>query len=111
MTESVADINEANGDGAAPPSHDDDWFRKVLLPTIGRYVHAQVRPLQRRIEELESQTKNWEYRDVFESGEVYYENNFVTHQGSLWVCKRSTVTKPGTDSSWVLCCKRGKDAR
>ena len=57
MTESVADINEANGNGVAPQSHDDDWLRKVLLPTIGRYVRAQVRPLQQRIEELESKTK------------------------------------------------------
>lgn len=45
MTESVADINEANGNGVAPQSHDDDWLRKVCcrqsVDTFGRrYGHC-----------------------------------------------------------------------
>jgi len=109
----VADINKP-GNGAVAQAHDDDgaWFRKTFLPTIGRYVESRVKPLRQRIEELENKTKHWEYRGTFESGETYYENNFVTHQGSLWVCRcNNTSAVPGTDATWQLCVKRGKDAR
>jgi hypothetical protein len=119
--ELVTDINKANGNGAAARTHNDDelarqmrdaWFRKELLPTIARFISAQVRPLRQRIEELENKTKHWEYRGTFESGETYYENNFVTHQGSLWACRcNNTSAVPGTDATWQLCVKRGRAAR
>lgn len=107
----VTDINKGTGNGGTQQTHDDDWFRNTFLPTIGRYVESRVKPLRQRVDELERKTKNWEYRGVFESGEAYYENNFTTHHGSLWICQRDTSSIPGTDDTWQLCTKRGKDAR
>ena len=93
------------------PYDDDVWFKKVFLPTIGKYIAAQVRPLQKRIEELENKTANWKYVGTFKSGEVYHAGNFCTFGGSLWHCQADTLAAPGTDETWQLCVKRGKDAR
>jgi hypothetical protein len=91
---------------------DDDWFRKVFLPTIARFVESRVQPLRQRIDELENMQREFCYRGVWAVGS-YKRGNFVTHDGSLWHCDAdNTDTKPGTDpGAWTLCCKRGKDAR
>ena len=91
--------------------HVDDLLKNNLLPAIGRFVKSQVEPLKARIAELERKTENFKYVGVYERGNVYHEENFCTHGGSLWHCESDTSSIPGTDSSWVLCCKRGKDAR
>lgn len=57
--------------------------------------------------------KDWpkpEYRDVWKDGETYERGNFVTWGGSLFHCNESgTKSKPGTDGSWTLAVKRGRD--
>lgn len=91
-------------------THVDDRL-KTLMPAIGRFVESRVQPLRQRIDELERKTKNFKYVGVFESGNDYHEGNFCTYQGSLWHCQSDTSITPGTDASWVLCCKRGKNGR
>ena len=91
-------------------SHVDGGF-KNLLAAVGRYVKAQIEPLHRRIDELQAKQANWKYRGTFETGADYREGNFTTFQGSLWVCLADTFSEPGTDATWQLCCKRGKNAR
>ena len=59
------------------PYDDDVWFKKVFLPTIGKYIAAQVRPLQKRIEELENKTANWKYVGTFKSGEGLTRRKFL----------------------------------
>lgn len=90
--------------------HVDDCLRN-LLPAIATFIESRVAPLRQRIDELEHKTENFKYVGVYESGEVYREGNFCTHQGSLWHCLTDTSSPPGTDATWQLCCKRGKDAR
>ena len=96
----------------APQTNEDDWFRKVFLPTIARFVESRVHPLRQKIAELEDRQREFCYRGVWAVGS-YKAGNFVTHDGSLWHCDAdNTNSKPGTDESgWTLCCKRGKDAR
>lgn len=57
--------------------------------------------------------KDWpkpEYRDVWKDSETYERGNFVTWGGSLFHCNDSgTKSKPGTDGSWTLAVKRGRD--
>lgn len=57
--------------------------------------------------------KDWpkpEYRDVWKDGSTYERGNFVTWGGSLFHCNESgTKSKPGTDGSWTLAVKRGRD--
>ena len=60
--------------------HDDDWFRKELLPTIGRYVEAQLKPLRKRIEELEA--SGIKYCGVYQRALTYKRGDVVTHDGA-----------------------------
>ena len=91
---------------------DQTWLKTVLLPTIGKFVAAQVRPLEKRIAELEERQLEFCYRGVWAVGS-YKAGNFVTFGGSMWHCDAdNTNTKPGTDASaWTLCVKHGRDSR
>lgn len=48
------------------------------------------------------------YRGVYEDEKSYEKGDCVTHDGSMWVCKSDTSTKPGTEGcDWQLSVKRG----
>lgn len=93
-------------------THDDDWVKTVMLPTLGRYIENQLKPLRQRIAELEERQREFCYRGVWAVGS-YKAGNFVTFGGSMWHCDAdNTNTKPGTDASaWTLCVKHGRDSR
>ena len=90
--------------------HVDDRF-KTLMPAIGKFVESRMAPLRQRIAELEAKTENFRYVGVYETGNDYHAGNFVTHSGSLWHCQADTSSTPGTDATWTLCVKRGKNGR
>ena len=96
----------------AVPTNEDDWFRKVFLPTMARFIESRVQPLRQRIDELENMQREFCYRGVWAVGS-YRRGNFVTFGGSVWHCDAdNTDCKPGTDPNvWTLAVKRGKDAR
>lgn len=71
-------------------------------------VAEVIKPLIKRVEELE-QRPVMNYAGVWGEGRQYNENDFVTHAGSVWHCRRSTRAKPGTcKDSWILAVKRGQ---
>lgn len=103
--------------GQARPSkvskrHDDTAaMAKVVAQVIREHVGKSFRPLADRIAALE-QRKSFEYRGTWSEDESYEVDNFVTHQGSMWHTNEPTRSRPGTAGSpWLLCVKRGKDAR
>ena len=52
------------------------------------------------------------YREVYRPGETYGAGDMVTWEGSTWVCRETTTSKPGdTDKRWRLAVKRGRDGR
>ncbi len=52
------------------------------------------------------------YCDVWSERFGTYEEGFlVTFGGSVWIAKRDTTSKPGTDDSWQLCVKKGRDGK
>lgn len=52
------------------------------------------------------------YCDVWSERFGTYEEGFmVTFGGSVWTAKRDTTSKPGTDDSWQLCVKKGRDGK
>ena len=71
--------------------------------------------LEMRIAELEARPAFVD-RGVWTEG-CYEPGNAVTHAGSIWLCKRTTFAKPGTDDthpdgpSWRLAVRRGRDGR
>lgn len=51
------------------------------------------------------------YREVYRDGDKYVKGDAVTWGGSLWVAKTETSAKPGENSDWTLCAKRGRDGK
>jgi hypothetical protein len=53
-----------------------------------------------------------EYKEIHKAGESYTPGDFVTYNGSVWACIKSTTATPGTkDSGWRLAVKRGLNGR
>lgn len=50
------------------------------------------------------------YEGVWHEGE-YEKGINVTFGGSQWVANELTKSKPGTDGTWTLCVKKGRDGR
>jgi hypothetical protein len=63
--------------------------------------------LSARIAELE-QAKGISYRGIWSEDEQYSEGDYVTHAGSLWHANETTRSRPGRDSTFQLCVKRGR---
>ncbi len=51
------------------------------------------------------------YRDVYQHGRRYECDDVVTFGGSAWIATRDTDSKPGTDDSWKLMVKKGRDGK
>lgn len=51
------------------------------------------------------------YQGVYKVGRSYQPGLAATWDGSVWISTRSTNAKPGTDDSWTLAVKRGRDAK
>lgn len=86
----------------------------ALISAMGHEIaerDTRIEVLEQRIAALEDKMAQWRYCGVWSEGQQCEVGNFVTHEGSLFTCLWSTQSKPGTDSSWQLCCKRGKDGR
>jgi hypothetical protein len=51
------------------------------------------------------------YREIYRQGQSYERGDMVTFGGSVWCALRDTESKPGTDDSWRLAVKAGRDGR
>ena len=55
------------------------------------------------------------YLDVYKDGTAYRPGEMVTWDGSCWIAKAVTSTKPGMNTAesraWKMCVKRGKDGK
>src|SRR5689334_11618562 len=88
----------------------DNYHRQMLEKvshelgkSIGQFVLEQIKPLKKRIAELEAAQANFGYRGVWNVGSEYRQGNFVTVDGSLFHCNMTTKNRPGKDPvSWTL---------
>lgn len=48
---------------------------------------------------------------VYSEGEEYQKGDGVTFGGALWVAQKDTTAKPGSDDTWRLAVKKGRDGR
>lgn len=51
------------------------------------------------------------YRGVYKAGDKYQRGDTVSFGGSTFTAMRDTSSKPETDDSWKLACKRGRDGK
>jgi hypothetical protein len=77
----------------------------LICETTGEFVGKVVKPLEKRIAELEHNC----LRDggVYHPAKAYSPGMVVQFANALWVAKCDTVgVKPGTSSNWRLILKR-----
>ena len=67
--------------------------------------------LERRIERLEARPAGIKYLGVWDRCRAYGKGDFVTKAGSLFCARVDHPNEPGTDKTWTLAIKRGRDAK
>lgn len=85
---------------------------------VARYTEKQLAPLLARIAQLETELADYRAmgaladKGVWRADTRFERGDTVTDRGSLWICQRSTMTRPGgPDGTWRLAAKRGRDGR
>lgn len=64
------------------------------------------------IAKMSAPTFDDSYKDIWkESAGEYKRGDIVTHKGSVWLAKSTTLERPGTGEGWKLIVKAGKDGR
>ena len=80
---------------------------KRLAPVIRDYVVQAIEPLLERIAELE--TKSLTYAGIWDQTKAYGVNTLVTDKGAMWLCRKNTVRRPGSNfEDWKLVVKSPK---
>ena len=67
--------------------------------------------VEARLIALETKAAAMRYCGTWRAGNSYVEGNFMTAEGSIWHANRKTSSRPGTDATWTLAVKHGRDAR
>lgn len=91
-------------------------FESILKRFARIEAHAaetERRSAQRvqRLEERMAAASGLRYLGTHDPGECYEVGDGVTCGGSLWVARSRTSSKPGTDATWQLAVKHGRDGR
>ena len=105
-----------DGNGVEHYAKVPDWLR-TMLQTVGRYVHAQTKPLELRIAKLEAQIEElqvsgFKYAGVWQRAGSYSKGTVVTFDGSMFVAVKNAqpAQAPLTSDCWQLAVKAGRDA-
>lgn len=90
-----------------------DAIEMVTEPLLNR-----IRVLEKRATDIESQVKDFEERRGLKFVGVwrddaggYAQHDVVAHNGSMWVCLKTTRGRPGDSRDWQLSVKCGRDGR
>ena len=54
---------------------------------------------RRVLPRIEQRTADFKYVGVFVDRPGYQPGNFITHDGSTWICKAPTSSRPGVDTA------------
>ena len=95
----------------------------AVAGVIKQYTDGAVAPLLKRIDALELEVAELKaagaktladfYRGTWQPAafDPYQRGMAVTHDGSLWLARSETRAKPGTDDSWQMITKKGRDGK
>jgi hypothetical protein len=70
---------------------------------------GRMEGMKARLAELERTRP--EYRGIWKARTMYARGSFVTSAGSVWCATEDTDSKPGSDATWTLAVKRGRDGK
>jgi len=84
-------------------------FASELANVVATRTLELTDKLEQRIAALEK--SQFGYFGVFEEGKSYRKNSFLTDSGSLWIARKETAQRPGSNEDWKLAVKRGRDGK
>lgn len=94
-----------------------DSIMAGIAEVITELNRTKIAPLAERIAALEADIKTRPtladaYKGTWQPSafDPYERGAAVTFDGSLWLARTSTRSKPGTDDTWQLIVKKGRDA-
>ena len=89
----------------------------VLLKTIGKFVAAQVKPLQKQISELKAQVAELQaggvkFSGTYQRGNEYKRGEMCAYDGSIWcaVVDTKPLEIPGKSACWQLAVRGQREA-
>jgi len=83
--------------------------RNAKIDALEKKVAELEESTERRIAHVESEAVS--YKGVWDEHMQYNRGEFVTCGGSMWHCNASTRSRPGTDGTFTLAVKKGRDAK
>src|SRR5262245_34604276 len=88
------------------------YASEVIAPGVARAIDALMSEAEERYtEKLEAVTKEFTFRGPWVDGETYRRGNFVTMGGQVYHASYDTKSRPGSDGTWLLAVKSGRDGR
>ena len=91
-----------------------------IAEVIADAITAATAPLKERlavvegrlaVQETKSAAGGPRWQGIYHEGRVYEEGSLLTHNGSLWLAKRTSDERPGTSRDYTLICKQGQVPR
>jgi hypothetical protein len=93
---------------------DDDALQDVLVRVVAA-IHKQtdgkIAALEAKLNALQSAMAQFKFVGQWREGMQCRAGNFITTGGQVWHCNADTTSRPGTDSSFTLAVKSGRDGR
>lgn len=90
----------------------DDPSVALVVDAI-QQIRAENDGLRSEVAELRTKSSGLQYLGVWEPNDTYACGSAVTWGGSLFIARRDTAAKPGSDgdTGWTLAVKHGRDGR
>jgi hypothetical protein len=89
----------------------DDVLAPGIAQAIGELVRESEARLVARIAALEDRMKEFRFVGQWAEFKTYKAGNFCSMGGQIFHANTDTQSRPGTDSTWTLACKSGRDGR
>jgi hypothetical protein len=92
---------------------DDDAFVAVMgrvVAEINRETDAKIAAFEAKISGLQAAMQEFAYKGAWTERQ-YRTGNFVSMGGQVYHANADTTSRPGSDSSWTLAVKSGRDGR
>jgi hypothetical protein len=83
----------------------------LILKAVRKETGAQLAALEIKLVRLEAAMEQFKFVGQWQEHKTYKAGNFVSMGGSIFHANADTDSRPGTDTSWTLAVKSGRDGR
>ena len=87
-----------------------DVLAPAIASAVGELIHAAEQRLEVKLAAVEAATE-LRFVGQWQEHKSYKAGNFASTGGQIWHCNVDSNSRPGSDNSWTLACKSGRDGR